>query len=66
VRTTLQKGMAQVRVWQVWSTLEPGFLSQNRVEERLLDEVVARVGRKAVVVPAQPLAGSEKREGDPL
>lgn len=56
VRTTLQKGMAQVLTWRVWSTLEPGFLSQNRVEEELLDEVVAQVGRKAVVALDRGLA----------
>lgn len=56
VRTTLKKGMAQVLTWRVWSTLEPGFLSQNRVEEKLLDELVAWVGRKAVLVLDRGLA----------
>lgn len=50
VRTTLGKGMAQVLDWQVWSTLAPDFRSQNLIEERFLERLSARVGRRAVLV----------------
>ncbi len=50
VRTTLAKGMAQVLDWRLWSTHEPGFRSENQVTEQVLDRLVARIGRQAVLV----------------
>lgn len=50
VRTTLKKGMAQVLDWQLWSTVEPGFGSQNRIERQFFERLVTRVGRRAVLV----------------
>jgi hypothetical protein len=50
VRTTLAKGMAQVLNWRVWSTREPGFCSENQITQQFLDRLLARVGRRAVLV----------------
>jgi hypothetical protein len=50
VRTTLTKGMAQVLCWQLYSTRQPGFRSENRTTEQFLDRLLARVGRQAVLV----------------
>ena len=50
VRTTLDKGMAQLLDWQLWSTRQPGFRSQNRIEEQFLDRLLARIGAHAVLV----------------
>ncbi|MBI4506015.1 MAG: hypothetical protein HY691_10810, partial [Chloroflexi bacterium] len=50
VRTGLSKGMAHLLDGQLWSTLTPGFLSQNAVEERFLERLVTQVGRRAVLV----------------
>ena len=50
VRTTLRKGMAQILCWQLYSTRQPGFRSENRTTEQFLDRLLARVGRQAVLV----------------
>jgi DDE family transposase len=50
VRTTLRKGMAQLVDWQLWSTVEPDFGSQNRVERQFFQRLVARVEQHAVLV----------------
>jgi hypothetical protein len=50
VRTTLARGMAQLVDWQLYSTRQPGFRSENQVTMRFLDRLLVRVGRHAVLV----------------
>lgn len=51
VRATLAKGMAQLLYWRVWSPEEPGFLSQNQVEEEeFFTRLMGQVGQRALFV----------------